>query len=489
MIAAVILIACLLPACVSVGPDYGKKDYPVSGSFTSLEPGITTGAEPGGQYLDSWWTVFQDPVLESIMAKAVQRNTDLRIAAARVRQARAQAMVSSSALLPEGELKDSYQRIRRTEDPLSVRGISPDGSSSSQDVNVSREQDLYLTGFDASWEIDIFGGIRREIEASYAALGAYQEGLRQALITLQGEVARIYIDIRGLQLRLDIAKRQVTVRRDYAEITEARAKAGLVSELDSARARGELATAEAIIPSLERSMKAAVYRLGVLLGEEPAGIEEQFHVSAPLPHIPGDLPVGLPSDLLRRRPDIRRAERELAAATAQIGVSVAELFPKFSLTGSYGFQADQGGRLLRDESNFWQIGPSFRWPILNFRRRLAQIDVSKAIRDESLARYEQTVLLSLEEVENALVALSREKRRSESLAESVSANDLAVKLALERYLAGLQSFLVVIDAQTAFYSAEDQLAQSIENQAIAFISLYKALGGGWQDAHLAVEAK
>jgi NodT family efflux transporter outer membrane factor (OMF) lipoprotein len=430
--------------------------------------------------MDSWWTVFQDPILDSVMAKAVQQNHDLRIAAARVRQARAQAMVSSSKMLPEGEVNGSYQRLRRTESPISVRGISSDSESPSQDVTVSREQDLYLTDFDASWEIDIFGGVRREIEAAYATLDAYQEGLRQALMTLQGEVARTYIDVRGLQLRLDIARRQVRARRDYAEITSARAKAGLVSELDSARALGELASAEAIVPSLEQSMKGAIHRLGVLLGEAPASLEGQLLVSAPLPHISGDLPVGLPSDLLRRRPDIRRAERELAAATAQIGVSVAELFPKFSLTGSYGFQADRGGRLLRDESNFWQIGPSFRWPILNFRHRLAQIEVSKAIREESLAKYEQTVLLSLEEVENALVALSREKRRSQSLSESVSANDLAVKLALERYLAGLQSFLVVIDAQAALYSAEDQLAQSIENQARAFISLYKALGGGWQ---------
>jgi NodT family efflux transporter outer membrane factor (OMF) lipoprotein len=477
----IISFSCLLTACVSVGPDYKKKDYPVSHSFASLEQGITTGENPGGQYLDSWWTVFHDPVLECLMERAVQKNTDLRIAAARVQQARAQAMVSSSALLPEGELRGSYQRIRRTEDPVSVRGLSSDGSSSSQDVTVSRDQDLYLTGFDASWEIDIFGGVRREIEAAYATLGAYQEDLRQTLITLQGEVALNYIDVRGLQLRLDIAGRQIKARRDYAEITEARAKAGLVSELDAARARGELATAEAIIPALERSLRAAVHRLGVLLGEEPASLQDQLLVSAPLPEIPGDLPVGLPADLLRRRPDIRRAERELAAATAQIGVSVAELFPKFSLTGSYGFQAGEGGKLLRDESNFWQIGPSVRWPLLNFRRRCAQIEVSKAIRDESLARYEQTVLLSFEEVENALVALSREKRRSQSLSESVSANDLAVKLALDRYLAGLQSFLVVIDAQAAFYSAEDQLAQSVENQAIAFISLYKALGGGWQE--------
>ncbi len=472
-----------MPACVTVGPDYERKDYPVSPSFASLESGVTTGAEPDAQHLSSWWTVFRDPVLEGIMAKAVRQNPDLRIAAARVRQARAQAMVSSSGLLPEGELKGSYRHIRKPESPLASIEFSTDGSSSLQGVNAGREQNLYVTGFDASWEVDIFGGIRREIEAAYATLEAHEEGLRHALVTLQGEVARNYVDTRALQLRLDIARRQVQVRKDYAEITEARAKAGLVSELDSARARGELASAEAIIPSLERSLKAAIHRLSVLLGEEPPGIEKELLVSSPLPNIPEDLPVGLPSHLLRRRPDIRKAERELAAATASVGVSIADLFPKFSLTGSFGFQAARGGSLLHDESNFWLISPSVRWPVLNFKRRLAQIDWSKAARDEALARYEQTVLLSLEEVENALVSLSREKSRSAALAEAVRANDLAVKLALERYLAGLQSFLVVIDAQAALYAAEDQLARSIENQAIAFISLYKALGGGWQEGY------
>ena len=199
--------------------------------------------------------------------------------------------------------------------------------------------------------------------------------------------------------------------------------------------------------------------------------------------------MGLPSDLLRRRPDVRRAERELAAATARIGVSTADLFPRFSLTGAFGYQASEGRMMFRDESNFWAIGPTLRWPILNFRRILSQIDVSKAVREEALARYEQSVLLAMEEVENALVAISREKNRSGSLAEAVRANDLAVKLAMDRYIAGVQSYLAVTDAQAALYAAEDQLAQSRQAQSQALVALYKALGGGWEETASSPEAE
>jgi NodT family efflux transporter outer membrane factor (OMF) lipoprotein len=190
--------------------------------------------------------------------------------------------------------------------------------------------------------------------------------------------------------------------------------------------------------------------------------------------------VGLPSDLLRRRPDVRKTERELAAATARIGVATADLFPRFSLTGAFGYEAYNSNLLFQDQSNFWGVGPTLRWPILNFKRLLAQIDSSKAIREEILARYERSVLLALEEVENALVAISREKNRVKFLDEAVLANDLAVKLAMERYLAGVQSYLAVIDAQAALYAAEDQVAQSRQAQILALVALYKALGGGWQ---------
>jgi NodT family efflux transporter outer membrane factor (OMF) lipoprotein len=330
--------------------------------------------------------------------------------------------------------------------------------------------------------------VRREIEAAEADLAASRDALNDTLVSLQGEVARNYVQLRGLQFRLDIARQEVRIRKENVAVAEARAKAGLVSELDAARARGELATAQARIPFLERSLMATIYRVAVLLGQEPESLQNYFRENQQLPAIPADLPAGLPSELLRRRPDIRRAEREVAAATARIGVSTAELFPKFSLTGSFGFSSSRFDELFRERNNFWSVGPTISWPILNVRRILAGIEVSEAVQQEALARYEKTVLLSLEEVENALVALSREKRRVDPLTDSVRENDLAVQLAMDRYLAGLQSFLAVTDAQAALYAAEDQLAQSRENQALAFVALYKALGGGWLENDVAESA-
>jgi NodT family efflux transporter outer membrane factor (OMF) lipoprotein len=468
----ILALAAALSGCFAAGPDYRKEKPPVPERFSALEPGIARGETLPGVLRDSWWRIFDDPLLDSLMDRAVSRNLDLRIAVARLMQARAQAGVASSAFLPEGGVSGEYQRLRR--DEASVLGSAASAAR-------GREQDFYLAGFDAAWEIDVFGGLRRQQEAATADLAASEESLRDALVSLRGELARNYFELRGLQARLEIARQEVNIRRDNADITRERARAGLASELDSARASGELASAEARIPALERFLKAAVFRIGVLMGQEPSGLEAELRSAGALPAAPPDLPAGLPSELLRRRPDIRKAERELAAATARIGVATADLFPRFSLTGVFGYQASESRLIFRDESNFWGIGPSLRWPILNFRRILSQIDVSKAVREEGLARYERSVLLALEEVENALVGLSREKTRSESLAEAVRANDLAVKLAMDRYLAGVQSYLAVTDAQAALYAAEDQLAQSRQAQSLALIALYKALGGGWQD--------
>ena len=448
--------------------------------FSALEEGSGRSDPAPAAYLDTWWRVFDDSLLDSLMGLLVLRNLDLRIAAARLMQARAQAGVASSAFLPEGGVTGEYQRVRR--DEAAVLGAAAAAAK-------GREQDFWLAGFDASWEIDVFGGVRRQVEAADADLAASGEALRDTLVSLRGELARNYFELRGLQLRIDIARQEVRIRRDNVEITGARSKAGLASELDYARASGELASAEARIPALERSLKAAVFRIGVLLGQEPSGLEAELRTAGNLSAVPPDLPVGLPSDLLRRRPDVRRAERELAAATARIGVSTADLFPRFSLTGAFGYQASEGRMMFRDDSNFWAIGPTLRWPILNFRRILSQIDVSKAVREEALARYEQSVLLAMEEVENALVTISREKNRSESLAEAVRANDLAVKLAMDRYIAGVQSYLAVTDAQAALYAAEDQLAQSRQAQSQALVALYKALGGGWEETASSPEAE
>ncbi len=461
------LLVGLLSGCMMVGPNYRAEELSVPPRFSSVTEQVVRG-EPAPEHLfDRWWEVFRDPCLNELMEKAVRRNLDLRIAAARLQQARAQAVAASAGLLPEGGVRAEYEASR------SSQAVNPPNET-------SRHLHLYLAGFDASWEIDVFGGVRRESEASHALFEASQEDLRDTLVTLRGEVARNYLEVRGVRARLKVARDEVRVRRENAEIVGARAGAGLTGELDWARARGELAGAEAVIPLLERSLEAAVHRLEVLLGQEPGSLSETFHFPDDLPSPPDELPVGLPSDLLRRRPDIRKAERELAAATARIGVSTAGLFPRFSLTGSFGYQTNRSGVLLSDPSNFWSGGATMILPILNLRRILSQIDAARAVRDEVLARYEKSVLLALEETENALVSLSRERRRVRALAQAVQAHELTVRLAMERYVSGLQSYLAVIDAQRALYAAEDQLVLSRQSHATAFVALYKALGGGWE---------
>ena len=479
---ALLALIGLAWGCSAVGPNYKRVDPPVPAKFGSLEKGISTGESLNAELLGSWWKIFNDPALNSLTERAVRGNLDLRIAAARVRQARALSLASESKNYPEGQLSGGYQRQRRTESGLSGQTSGASGGLSSPSAGLGeRETDLFQTGFDASWEIDVFGGIRREVEASQADLAASEEALRSALVTLQGEVARAYIELRGQQLRLKIARKEVEIRKENLELIEARLRAGLVNELDLARGKGELAGAESQIPLLENSLRGSFHRLAVLLGQEPLSLVAELEREKQLPEVPEDIPAGLPSDLLRRRPDIRRAERELAAATARIGVSTAELFPKFSLTGSFGYQGTKLDDLPHESSNFWRIGPSFRWSILNFKRLTANIEANKAAREESLVRYEKSVLNSLEEVENALVTLSREKLRTEALGEAVKANTLAFELALERYRAGVQSYLEVLDAETALYNGQDQLAQSRQNRALALISLYKALGGGWTE--------
>jgi multidrug efflux system outer membrane protein len=472
------LLICFFFAagCAAVGPDYKRIDPPVPPAFGSLEEGISKGETADPKVLGSWWKILNDPVLNDLIEKALQKNLDVRVARARVQQARALRGIGESGLFPEGGASGGYQAYRRTE--AGSTGLSPGLGTA---VPGERRGDFYQAGFDASWEIDIFGGVRREIEAADADLSASEDGLRDALVSLQGEVARNYIELRGQQLRVDIARQEVKARRENLQLVTVRFQAGLVNKLDVTRVEGDLASAESRIPILENGILATLHRLGVLLGREPMSLVEGLERVGSLPEVPPGLPAGLPSELLRRRPDIRRAERELASATARIGVSTAGLFPKFSLTGAYGFQSDRLDRLVRDGSNFWRIGPGIQWPILNLKRILNNIEATKAVREETLARYERSVLLSLEEVENALVLLSREKQRAEALGRAVESNALALDLALERYKSGLQNYLAVLDAESALFIAQDQLAQSKQNRAVGFVALYKALGGGWED--------
>jgi NodT family efflux transporter outer membrane factor (OMF) lipoprotein len=345
---------------------------------------------------------------------------------------------------------------------------------------IDLERDLFKTGFDASWEIDLFGGVRRSVEAGDANIDASVENRRDTLVTLLGDVAKNYIDLRGFQHRLAVAQSNLKSQQESLELTKVRFQAGLASDFDVARAEAQVNTTAAQIPTLESSLKQAAYRLDLLLGLEPGALSMELSNDAPIPALPPEVLMGLPSELLRRRPDIRRAERQLAAATAQMGAATADLFPRFSLTGSGGLQSFSASDWFTSGSRFWSVGPAVRWPIFDAGRIRANIEVRNAQQEQALRQYEKAVLSALQEVENSLVNYSKEQARYQSLVEAVAANRRAVEMANELYVRGLSDFLNVLDAQRSLLSSENDLAQSEATMASNLVSLYKALGGGWE---------
>ena len=303
---------------------------------------------------------------------------------------------------------------------------------------------------------------------------------RNVLVTLLAEVARNYLEVRGSQTRLAVAEKNIFTQQQALEIAKARYSAGLSSELDVAQAQAQLATTEAGVPLLQTSMRQAIHQLGVLLGQPPESLLDELLATAPIPSGPPEVPAGLPSDLLRRRPDIRQAEQELAAATARIGVATANLFPRFFLTGAVGQASVDASDFFQSSSRFWSVGPTITWPVFTAGRLRAQVEIQNARQEQAAIRYEKTVLTALQDVESALVAYSKEQITRDSLIQAVKANRQAVDIANELYMRGLVDFLNVIISQRSLNFAEDQLAQSAQRVSSNLVALYKALGGGWE---------
>jgi NodT family efflux transporter outer membrane factor (OMF) lipoprotein len=361
--------------------------------------------------------------------------------------------------------------------PFQNRNIS---YSPDSQPTFDRTQDYYQAGFDASWELDIFGGNRRAVEAANADITAVEEGRRDILVSLLAEVARNYLTLREAQARLSIAKENIQSQKGTVDLTQARFDAGLTSEFDVTRAKAQLAVTSSQVPALESSIAATIHRLSVLLGKDPAALYGELTSETPLPPTPPDVPMGVPSDLLRRRADVRQAERELAAATARIGEATADLFPKFSLTGNFGFQGNKLNDLTIGANQIWGFGPSISWPIFDAGRIRANINVQDARQEQALIAYEKAVKVSLEDVETSLVAYAKEQDRYKWLDTAVTAEKQSVALANERYVRGLSDFVNVLDAQRSLYLAQDQLVQSQTTVLLNLVTLYKALGGGWE---------
>lgn len=456
-------LLALLAGC-SVGPNYHSPKVALPANWGEVGPGGTTNR---AAELSQWWKIFDDSVLDSLVERAVTSNYDLKAAEARLRAGRALRGAALADFLPTIDAIGSYTKARRSQNALSfpVRLI---------------DTDTYEVGFDATWEIDVFGGKRRAFEAANADLQAIAEDRRSVLVSLLAEIARNYIELRGTQRRIAIARENLRAQAEALQITQQRFSAGLASELDVAQAKAVLAGTKSQVPSLDTAEKQSIHRLSVLLGQPPGALQAELEKAASVPPTPPEVPAGLPSDLLQRRPDVRRSERQLAAATARIGVATAELFPKFSLTGMAGYQSLETANLFSAASQFWSAGPSVRWRLLEYPRLRAQIRAQTAQREQALAQFEQTMLISLEDVENALVGYAKEKERHLALSEEVAASRRALELANQIYAVGRGEFLNVLEAERSLYQAEDALAQSQRTVTLNLVALYKALGGGWE---------
>lgn len=460
----------------TVGPDHHTPEVAVPARFGAA----TRPAAPVD--LAHWWTTFNDPQLDSLVAHAVEGNLDLKLAESRIREARALRGIVAADAWPGVNANGSFRRSRMSENAFDT-GQGSGGQNFGGFAGPGDTTNLWQAGFDAAWEIDVFGGVRRSVEAAEADISARIEDRRDALVTLLAEVARNYLELRGYQQQIEIARRNVIIQQEAADVAASKARLAGGSELDVARAQAQVASTQSLIPQLEALRDQSAHRLAVLLGREPRALVPELAGVKPIAKGPPVVPPGLPSELLRRRPDIRRAEREIAAASARIGVATADLYPRFSITAALGLQSEKFSSLGDWGSRYWNLAPGVSWNVFDAGRIRSNIEVYTERERAALLQYEKTVLTALEEVESALVAYEKEQARRELLASAVERNRRAVELAKTLYQGGARDFLNVIDAERALALSEDQLVQSERLISTNLVSLYKALGGGWEPPH------
>jgi len=453
----------VLSGCSVVGPDYAPPGIEAPAQWhTPLEDGLVSEtASP--ETLANWWTILGDPLLDSLEQRAIKGNLSLKEAEARVREARALRGINEAALLPTLDGNASASNSR---------SIIPNGTAI--------EGELYTVGFDAGWELDIFGGKHRAVEAARAEQEASVADLHDVLVSLMAEIGLSYVEIRTNQARLAAAEANLATQQRTYELNLSRYQAGLIDKLDVQQSLSNLEHTRSQLPLLQRGLAIARNRLAVLLGQYPGALDEELAEGKPVPVPPLTVAVGVPADNLRQRPDIRRAERNLAASTALIGVATADLYPKFRLFGSIGLESLALENLPEWASRAWSIGPAVSWRLFDAGAIRQNIKVQNARQEQALLQFESTVLAALEEVENALIAYLREQNRRDALTRATEAARQAESLARDLYKAGLVDFSTVLDVQRSLLSFEDELASSEGEVTAGLIRLYKAMGGGWQ---------
>lgn len=501
-----VLSAVALSAC-SVGPDWSAPSLFAPGSWFASRPKpapAPVASEPVAAPMDpAWWDQLRDTELSSLEGRVAAANFNVRLATVRLLESRAQRRITGADQFPSLTGSGSYTRERISQKGVvglfgggaaaggngafgslgsSANGLGGRrGGIPSSGLNL-QPFNLWQYGFDASWELDLWGRVRREVESADASVAASADAARGALVSVQAELARDYVQLRGIQAQLDITRRNAATARESLDLTQARFRAGLTTDLDVANAAAQLASTEAQIPQLEQQQEEQVNAISFLLGLAPQALRAELIGAVPIPPVPPRVPVGVPSDLARRRPDIREAEARLHAATADIGVAVADFYPRVTLDGSIGLQATKFKDLGNWGARQYGLGPSITLPIFQGGRLRATLELRKVEQQEAAISYQQTVLQAWHDVDNALTAYAQEQRRRDALARAVAENRRALNLARQRYTQGVSDFLNVLDAERALLAAELQLAQSTTNVSGNFVQLYKALGGGWETA-------
>ncbi len=459
-----------LAGCRRVGPDYQTPATPTPDAWRQEVAGEINSEQPR---LQAWWDYLNDPRLTELIRRARERNLTVRQAVSRIREARAARGATSRLLQPQVSGGASYTRTRSSEQapPLS---LLPEDMRNAQGFN------LWAAGFDMAWELDVFGGLRRSIESADAAIDVSIEGYRDVLVTLFSEIALNYLEVRTLQERIRYSRYNIDLQEQTLGLAQARFDTGLAGRLDPTQAEANLAGTEAALPVLRQALQLSINRLGVLLSEQPGDLRESLKEPKPIPVPPDDLAVGIPANVVRQRPDIRFAERSLAAQTAQVGVATARLYPRFGLAGSLGLQATSLSSL--GGAGTFGITPVISVPLFNRGRLRDLVRVEEERTQQALFTYEDTVLRAFAEVESALISYAEEQIRRDALIRSVDAAQRAADLVMVVYKTGLTDFQNVLDTQRLLALQQDQLAASEGQVTKNLVSLYKALGGGWDPA-------
>lgn len=474
---ATAIVVALLGGCAAVGPDYqapAQSDADDLSAFPSAGAAGTAGAVVASEPPELWWQALHDPDLDALVARALEANNDLKVAIANVEAARAQLGQAETRRLPSVDANGTVRERR-------------DAQAAQRKANAHDEaptRSIATLGVDLLWEIDLFGRVRRSIEAAAADLGSLEAVRNNVLRSLLSTVASSYIDLRGAQMRLGVAERNVAVQQQTLDLVLLLNKEGAATDLDVARARTQLLTSQATIPVQRAVARAALNRLTTLTSQPPGALDAQLNATRPIPTLPELVAIGQPADLLRRRPDIQAAERGLAAASARIGVATADLFPTVSLIGGAGVSASPLGNLAAAGAPFFTFGPALRWNIFDRQAIYARIAQADSAAAAGVARYQTTVTQALEEVDTAVSAYGNERERQAQLVAAVAASRDAAQLAELRFKEGAEDFLTVLDAERSLLQLEDQQAVSAVNVAQRLVDIHRALGGGWQNASL-----